>query len=528
MQLNYSSTAQQQAFVKNWPLSRIKKMKLAEYSAIANKATFCYALEFLTDENGSIRGGSAYKFGIFQRENTGKAIKAKHLVTDGKYAWYRKYGIRRDAAFRKVRKEIVTVIEAAQAKDFARIDQADLGLAIKWKIAYLYAPEELVPIYSRHVLGNIAFVSGLEKAFKLPMSALQAFLMAQKSPHQPSADYALDLWQTYVSMRPGENETDDRFYLEQKQDFTQNWSQVAEPQAAYGKKTDRFQEAAIRQECLISDQEINRMLDVWRRKKNIVLQGPPGVGKSFLARRLAWLLMSSKNERQVEWVQFHPNYAYEDFVMGLRPDGHGHFQLQAGKFLAFCVRAAEDLDRPYVFVIDEINRAHLSKVLGELMYLLEADKRSAAHAVQLAYDLQEQAFFVPPNLHLIGTMNTADRSLSMMDYALRRRFAFVPLKPSFGEKFNQQLESQGISKAFAQKISHTFTDLNEQIAKDRNLGEGYLIGHSYFISEQRIDDVENWFETILEYEIAPLLREYWFDDPGRVEEEIGKLGKLGK
>ncbi len=510
MQGESSSNTQQKAFVRQWPLSRIRKMKLGEYTATAQKDTFCYALEFLTDENGSIRGGSAYKFGIFKREKPGKATKAQHLVTDGSYAWYRKYGARRDAAFRQIRKEIVSLIEAAIAGDFARIDQVELGLAVKWKIAFLYAPDSLVPIYSRHVLSKIAFVSGLEKAFKLPVSALQAFLVAEKSASQSTADYALDLWQAYVSIRPGEDDRGDRFLHEHIS--SEDLPQVAEPQAAYAVAKAKFDEAAVLKECLQDEKEIREILQVWSRKKNIVLQGPPGVGKSFLARRLSWLLLGGKSDRQVEWVQFHPNYAYEDFVMGLRPDGHGHFRLQAGKFLAFCVRAAEDLDRPYVFVIDEINRAHLSKVLGELMYLLEADKRSEAHAVQLSYDLPDQAFFIPPNLHVIGTMNTADRSLAMMDYALRRRFAFISLVPVFGKKLAVQLQKQGISSAFAQKIIQKFTRLNERILADRNLGESFLIGHSYFISEFPVEDEESWYDTIIQYEIAPLLKEYGLAD----------------
>lgn len=522
MQLESRSISEQKAFVKRWPLARIKKMKLAEYTSTADKGTFCYALEFLTDENGSIRGGSAYKFGIFKRQQTGKATKAQHLVTDGTYGWYRKYGNRCDAAFRQIRNQIATIIEAALAVDVGKIDAVDLGMAVKWKIAFLYAPESLVPIYSRHVLANIAFVSGLEKAFKLPISALQGFLISQKTDDQSSTDYALDLWQAYVSIRPGENESGDRFL--QEQPVTANWSQVAEPEVTYTKKVVTFDEVEILKSCLQDEKEIREVLKVWKRKKNIVLQGPPGVGKSFLARRLAWLLMGSKNAQQHEWVQFHPNYAYEDFVMGLRPDGHGHFQLQAGKFLAFCARAAEDLDRSYVFVIDEINRAHLSKVLGELMYLLEADKRNEAHAVRLSYDMREQSFFVPPNLYLIGTMNTADRSLAMIDYALRRRFAFIPLVPAFGSTFIQQLNQQGIATDFARNIARKFSDLNERIVSDRNLGEGYAIGHSYFISDVKIDDVEGWYEAIIDYEIKPLLKEYWFDDNLKLNEEIGKLG----
>jgi len=274
MQLESSSTAQQRAFVKAWPLSKVKKMKLTAYTATASKHTFCYALEFLTNENGSIRGGSAYKFGIFKRGSAGKALKAKHLVTDGAYAWYRKYGTRRDAAFRQIRSKIVTVIEAAQAGTFELIDKVDFGLAVKWKIAYLYAPDSLVPIYSRHVLSQIAFVSGFEQARQAPISALQTFLMSHKVPHQCSADYALELWQAYVSIRPGEVEKPD--WVQPVRLEEGDFEQAAEPQIGYPVQVeDRFDRYTILADCIQSESEIKDILRIWQQKKNIILQGPP-------------------------------------------------------------------------------------------------------------------------------------------------------------------------------------------------------------------------------------------------------------
>jgi 5-methylcytosine-specific restriction protein B len=152
------------------------------------------------------------------------------------------------------------------------------------------------------------------------------------------------------------------------------------------------------------------------------------VGKSFVARRLAYLLLGEEDADRVEMVQFHPSYSYEDFIMGYRATEKGGFEREAGVFLKF-VRdvALANPKQPHVFIIDELNRANLGKVLGECMLLLESDKRGPAHKVRLHYG--NEFMYLPDNLYVIGTMNTADRSLALVDFALRRRFAFKRLKP---------------------------------------------------------------------------------------------------
>ncbi|MDP2225931.1 MAG: DUF3578 domain-containing protein [Moraxellaceae bacterium] len=272
--------------------------------------------------------------------------------------------------------------------------------------------------------------------------------------------------------------------------------------------------------------EFERILSIWQDKKNLVLQGAPGVGKSFIARRLAYALMGQKDDARVEVVQFHQSYGYEDFIQGYRPTKDGGFELKDGIFYRFCKRARLDAERPYVFIIDEINRGNLSKVFGELMLLIEHDKRSSEWAARLAYaDADAAPFFVPKNVSLLGMMNTADRSLSLVDYALRRRFAFVALRPGFSNPaFRDFLLACGVSQQTAQGVIEGMTELNAAIADDKiNLGPGFQIGHSFFTPTEGRLVSPGWFSRIVETEIRPLLEEYWFDAPDRAEEWCGRL-----
>ena len=287
------------------------------------------------------------------------------------------------------------------------------------------------------------------------------------------------------------------------------------------------------------EKEYDKLVNLIKRKKNIILQGSPGVGKTFIAKRLAYSMMGGQDENRVEFVQFHQSYSYEDFIQGYRPSGDG-FELNNGIFYNFCKKAAADIENDYYFIIDEINRGNISKIFGELMMLIEDDKRSKKFAIHLTYDDDGDRFYVPKNVYIIGMMNTADRSLAIIDYALRRRFVFYLVNPLFDKDsenrniFKNHLVNNGIDESLANNIISKFKALNELIVNDEDLGNGFRIGHSYFCGNNNNNnkndingnDDYKWYESIVKYEIAPLLKEYWFDELDKADEEIKRLLNL--
>ncbi len=279
-------------------------------------------------------------------------------------------------------------------------------------------------------------------------------------------------------------------------------------------------------ELFLEREAFERTLSLLRHKHNLILEGAPGVGKTFVAQRLAHALLGERDASRVEMVQFHQSYSYEDFVQGWRPAAGGGFVLRNGVFYEFARTAARDPDRPHVFMIDEINRGNVSKIFGELLMLLERDKRGDAFSIPLTYSLgRSDRFSVPPNVYFIGTMNTADRSLAMVDYALRRRFAFARLHPAFGTRaFTKHLVRQGVARDLARRIAQRMTALNEDIIEDRKrLGPGFEIGHSFFVPASKGTYDDSWYQNVVTAEIEPLLREYWFDAPDRVAEAVAQL-----
>lgn len=276
----------------------------------------------------------------------------------------------------------------------------------------------------------------------------------------------------------------------------------------------------------ISETDFLNTVSLLKRKKNIILQGPPGVGKTFIARKLAYEIMQEVKDANIEMVQFHQSYSYEDFIQGLRPTQKGGFDLRDGIFYSFCQRALAHPERPFFFIIDEINRGNLSKIFGELMMLIEADKREEKFALKLTYaEGEEDRFYVPDNLYIIGTMNTADRSLAIVDYALRRRFPFVSLQPDYGSNFRAFLTDKGLSDGIIEHICSSISKLNVKIKEDVNLGEGFQIGHSYFCTYSNDGNENQWWTDILNYELKPLLEEIWFDDLAKVSDTVKQLSR---
>ena len=299
--------------------------------------------------------------------------------------------------------------------------------------------------------------------------------------------------------------------------------QVAAPIIAY------VIDDILKDGCFLERAEIDLLLDRLRTKKNLILQGPPGTGKTWLAKRLAFALMGQKDDSKIRAVQFHPNLSYEDFVRGWRPTGEGKLSLADGVFMEAIKAARKEPSSKFVVVIEEINRGNPAQIFGELLTLLEAGKRTPSEALELCYpdaDGVRRPVHIPENLYVIGTMNIADRSLALVDLALRRRFAFVGLEPRLGSVWREWVvNSCGVDAALAVEIETRIAGLNERIASDAQLGKQFRIGHSYVTPVHRLEpgDTPKWFRQVVETEIGPLLEEYWFDRPDEARKATAQL-----
>ena len=779
-------------FLFQFPLEKIRNMKLDEYTNLNRENSFCYWLESKTVELGSIWGGSSYKFGIYRYDK--RPDNPSVVVSDEEYAWYKKYNAsNRDEAFEIVLKAIVTIAESALSGNLEAIEEENtFGNVVKWKIAFLYANEMLLPIYKRDMLEKVASKLGYSDSAKAKIYELQHFLMSQKGGKdlfdfydellaiieaEPSnkktkvwlfapgenacmwdeckesqtmclgwdligdlsefnnkeeltkalqvayqkedasfKNDSLALWQFVHDIHPGDivyakkgiNKIigrgvveSDYYYdgalstyrhirkvkwthygdwdypahklvlktltgISKYPDFVRNlndivvegnpitttqststkhyWWLVAAPevwkfsdinvgevieytllnengnkrrvyqnfldakagdivigyastptlqvvalgeiakdtdeQHLYFRKTEQLlnpidysiikgYEELRSMECMagggrgtlfkvtedeyqllmelirkenpiltsgsidiytderflnevyMSASDLQKLKALIKKKQNIILQGAPGVGKTFTAERLAYTLMGEIDKQRVEMVQFHQNYSYEDFILGYKPNVDGGFELKHGVFYKFCKKALNTPDKDFFFIIDEINRGNLSKIFGELLMLIENSYRGKE--IKLAYT--DELFTVPKNLYIIGMMNTADRSLAMIDYALRRRFSFFEMYPGFA---TEGFKSYQLSLANERldKLIQGIQVLNEAISSDDSLGNGFCIGHSYFCNQTEFS--MEWLENVVEYDIEPMLKEYWFDDIQKYESHISLLRTLLK
>ena len=279
--------------------------------------------------------------------------------------------------------------------------------------------------------------------------------------------------------------------------------------------------------CFVKKSELQSIKSMLENTKNLILEGPPGTGKTYLSKRLAFALVGHKPDSGVRAIQFHPNLSYEDFVRGWRPGGSG-LALLDGPFLDAVNDAKEKPGRKFVIIIEEINRGNPANIFGEMLTLIEADKRSEDDAISLSYPCDKsERVYVPPNLYIIGTMNVADRSIALVDMALRRRFDFVRLDPVFDKTWSGWVHEnfEVIEPDMLDRIGDAMTSLNKRIAENRMLGPNFKIGHSYAIpkTNDEIPDAKTWWERVVKYKIGPLLREYWFEDPETALAEENKL-----
>lgn len=316
---------------------------------------------------------------------------------------------------------------------------------------------------------------------------------------------------------------------------------------SHNNNSREYSEERLLKESFIDTSLFEDIKQTLTEKNCLILQGAPGVGKTYLAKRIAYALMKEMNDYRIGFVQFHQNYTYEDFIIGYKPrnskdkedkdetdngkgkgkkEDEGGFALKDGIFKAFCRRASSDPNpdkNKYYFIIDEINRGNISKIFGEAFSLIEKDYRD--QTITLAYS--QKKFSIPKNVYIIGLMNTADRSLAMIDFALRRRFAIFTLEPAFETNaFKDYLKS--INSPVLDRIIQGIVNLNNEIKKDNSLGPGFCIGHSYFCFRKKEEVNDNRLRRIVEYEIIPMLQEYWFDHKGKYEIEAKNLRALLK
>lgn len=412
--------------------------------------------------------------------------------------------------------------KAAFAKWF---DVVTKQKGIKWNITmglYWIRPNHFIPLNQR----NRAFLCDLERMPQNFVAAIDGFkqlpsgeqylwicdlsldMMQNKNyAYHTFAEFSYYVWlhTTNQYQKIGKHH---KFIILPK-------NNIKKPITCCKKNQNAYNKADFCDEVYLSEQNYETLLHLLKRKKNIILQGAAGVGKTFVATRLAYAMLGKKDDKQVKMIQFHQNYSYEDFMMGFRPTDTG-FVLKTGVFYDFCKTAEQDDANDYVFIIDEINRGNLSKIFGELFMLMENDKRGTA--LDLMYT--GEAFSIPNNVYIIGTMNTSDRSLAMVDYALRRRFAFFALKPAFFSDGFQKYQKEIQNPKF-DKLIECIQNLNDAITQDDMLGDGFVIGHSYFCMKETVDDA--WLFAMVEYECIPLLEEYWFDEPEKIQHWSDRL-----
>lgn len=484
-------------FLIEYPLDRINILQLEEYALGTEnyEESFSYKLEYGKYKNLGIGigGGTAAKHGIYRKKDTKKyyGINNKEIENPQEY-W-----IEFRTQLYNYLISLNNINDMYNAKEiYPYLQGTSMVLT---KLASIYYPEYFLNICSKDKLLVIA------SYFSIPINK-------NDSPEKISFEI-----NSFIRRMVPEVNQNHSYYIGDMLykfiDFIEE-NNIAEEEV---KETlEPYNKADFLNDVYIDESEYEKLNNLLNKKKNIILEGAPGVGKTFMAKRLAYSRIGFKDKSKVLMIQFHQSYSYEDFIEGIRPVD-AKFKVVDGVFKEFCIKAQNDKSNNYYCIIDEINRGNISKILGELMMLIEADKRDI-EKLKLPYSGEE--FYVPENLYIIGMLNTADRSLALIDYALRRRFSFYKVKPAFNnEKFKQYIESY-LDERF-ERLIEQIKELNVAICDDDSLGNGFEIGHSYFC--QLNHEYEKELDDIIEYDIVPMLKEYWFDDESKYKDWEEKL-----
>ena len=480
-------------FKKEYPLESIKELSLNEYvlGSNSNKESLCYKLEYGEYKNAGpgIGGATAAKFGIYKHKDNEFYGKGNKKIENPEHYWqnlrYQLYMFLKE--FKTCED---TPIKASEKYPML----SGMGMVLT-KLLYIYYPDKVVNICSRNKLLILMRYFGYECGNDMQPEEL-SFLL--------NKNIRRDI--------PETKNNDSQYLGSSLWHFIDDVINDKDVETVNNLKytVDNFLD-----DVFMNEKEYLQLRNLLEKKKNIILQGPPGTGKTYMAKRLAYSIIGEKDDDKILSIQFHQSYSYEDFIEGIRPNEQGNFIIVNGIFKDFVNKAKNDRENKYYCIIDEINRGNLSKILGELMKLIESDKRDQENVI-LPYSKEQ--FTVPSNLYIIGTMNTADRSLSMVDYALRRRFAFYSVAPACSKsKFKEYLlEKNHLDENQATEICNKFNRLNNLIKDD--LGKGFEIGHSYFVDSIETSNYQESYNDIINYEIKPLIEEYWFDDENKVNE----------